>query len=39
MKTSRLILWDMKFQARYGFYLLYGILTILYIIILYALPQ
>ena len=39
MKIFNLILWDMRFQAKYGFYLLYGLLTVLYIVILFALPQ
>ena len=30
--------WDMRFQARYGFYFLYGFLTILYVVILLSLP-
>lgn len=39
MRICNLILWDMKFQARYGIYFLYGFLTILYIIVLSAFPQ
>lgn len=39
MRIRHLILWDIKFQARYGFYLLYGFLTVLYIVLLSALPQ
>lgn len=39
MRLRHLFLWDMRFQAKYGFYLLYGLLTILYIVILFALPQ
>lgn len=31
--------WDLKFLARYGFYLLYGFLTVLYVVILFSLPQ
>ena len=39
MRFKNLLLWDMKFQARYGFYLLYGILTAFYVVILFSLPQ
>ena len=38
MRFVNLFKWDMKFQARYGFYLLYGFLTALYVIILYSFP-
>lgn len=34
-----LLLWDMRFQARYGFYLLYTFLTLLYAAVLLALPE
>lgn len=39
MRFQNLLLWDMKFQRRYGFYLLYGILTAFYIVLLLSLPQ
>ena len=39
MRLRHLFLWDMRFQAKYGFYVLYGLLTVLYIVILFALPQ
>ncbi len=39
MRLRHLILWDMKFQKKYGFYLLYGFLTLLYIIVLSSLPK
>lgn len=39
MRLRHLFLWDMRFQAKYGFYLLYGLLTVLYVMILFALPQ
>lgn len=39
MRLGRLILWDMKLQAKYGFYLLYGILTVLYLVLLFAIPE
>lgn len=39
MRLWRFILWDMKLQAKYGFYLLYGILTALYFVVLFAMPQ
>ena len=38
MRFKTLLLWDMKFQARYGFYLLYGFLTVFYIVLLFSLP-
>lgn len=38
MRFKTLLLWDMKFQARYGFYLLYGFLTVFYIVLLLSLP-
>lgn len=39
MRWRHLFLWDMKFQARYGFYLLYGFLTALYAAVLVSLPR
>lgn len=39
MKLRHLFFWDMKFQARYGFYLLYGFLTVLYAAVLVSLPR
>lgn len=39
MRLRELFLWDMRFQARYGFYLLYGFLTVLYAAVLVSLPQ
>ncbi len=38
MRFVNLFRWDLRFQARYGFYLLYGFLTILYVIVLFSLP-
>lgn len=38
MKLKSLVLWDMRFQLKYGFYLLYAILTVLYLLALSALP-
>lgn len=38
MRFRRLFLWDLRFQARYGFYLLYGFLTLLYAALLFSLP-
>lgn len=38
MRFLNLLLWDMKFQARYGFYLLYSILTVFYVVLLLSLP-
>ncbi|MCI5900918.1 MAG: hypothetical protein MRZ74_00090 [Blautia sp.] len=39
MRFKNLLLWDMKFQRRYGFYLLYGILTAFYVVLLFSVPQ
>lgn len=39
MRLGNLILWDIKFQIKYGFYMLYGILTVLYLVALFALPE
>lgn len=39
MRFKNLLLWDMKFQKRYGFYLLYGILTVFYVVLLCSMPQ
>lgn len=39
MRLKGLFLWDMRFQAKYGFYFLYAILTIIYSIVLFAIPQ
>ena len=38
MRFRNLLGWDLRFQARYGFYLLYGFLTTFYIMVLFALP-
>lgn len=39
MRFRHLLLWDIRFQARYGFYLLYGFLTALYLAVLVSLPR
>lgn len=39
MKFKNLLVWDIRFQARYGFYLLYTFLTILYVLLLVSLPD
>lgn len=39
MRLSRLFMWDMRFQARYGFYFLYAVLTAIYGIALFAFPM
>lgn len=39
MGLGGLILWDIKFQVKYGFYLLYGILTAFYRAVLFAIPK
>ena len=37
-RLFNLIIWDIKFQMKYGFYFLYGVLSIFYLIILFAIP-
>lgn len=39
MRIKSLFLLDMRFQAKYGFYLLYAILTAIYIMVLAAVPE
>lgn len=39
MRLKSLFLSDMRFQAKYGFYFLYAILTMIYIIVLWVLPE
>jgi len=39
MKLKNLLLGDIKFQIKYGFYFLYLIFTIFYIVILSLLPS
>lgn len=39
MRLKSLFLWDMRFQAKYGFYFLYAALTVIYSIILFAVPE
>ena len=39
MRFRSLFLLDMRFQAKYGFYFLYAILTVIYLMILFALPE
>lgn len=39
MRVRSLFLLDIRFQAKYGFYFLYATLTVIYLIILFALPE
>ena len=39
MRLKKLFLLDMRFQAKYGFYFLYVVLTVIYIAVLFALPE
>lgn len=39
MRFRSFVMWDMRLQIRYGFYLLYGFLTALYVVLLFSLPQ
>lgn len=39
MRLRYLFLWDMRFQAKYGFHFLYAILTVIYAIALLAVPD
>lgn len=38
MRFCSLILWDIRFQWRYGFYFIYFVLTVLYVCVLRVLP-
>lgn len=38
MRLRNLFMLDMRFQAKYGFYFLYAVLTVIYVVILLALP-
>ena len=39
MRLKKLFLLDMRFQAKYGFYFLYAALTVIYITVLFTLPE
>ncbi len=39
MRFAKLLLWDMRFQLKYGFYFLYAVLTAIYVVILFAVPE
>lgn len=39
MRLRGLFLWDIRFQAKYGFYFLYAVLTTIYAIALFAVPD
>lgn len=39
MRQSSLFLWDIRFQAKYGFYFLYAVLTVIYTVVLFAVPE
>ena len=39
MKSGALVFSDIRFQFRYGFYSIYGVLTLVYLGLLYALPD
>lgn len=39
MRLRSLTLWDMRFQLKYGFYFLYTVLTVLYAVVLLAMPE
>lgn len=39
MRLRGLFLWDMHFQAKYGFYFLYTVLTVIYTIAIFAVPE
>lgn len=39
MRLRSLFLLDMRFQAKYGFYFLYAVLTVIYVIALLAVPE
>lgn len=37
-RLFHLVLWDSKFQAKYGFYFLYTVLTTIYLVLIFAFP-
>ncbi|MBE0600435.1 MAG: ABC transporter permease, partial [Firmicutes bacterium] len=39
MKAKTLVFADIRFQIRYGFYTIYGLFTLVYLGLLYALPD
>lgn len=39
MRLGSLLLWDMRFQKKYGFYFLYAVLTVIYTVALFAVPE
>lgn len=39
MRLKSLFLLDMRFQAKHGFYFLYAVLTVIYITVLFAVPE
>lgn len=39
MRLRSLVLWDIRLQAKYGFYFLYAVLTAIYTLILLAVPE
>lgn len=39
MRLKKLFFMDMRFQAKYGFYFLYAVLTAIYVTVLLALPE
>lgn len=39
MRLLRLIMGDIRFQIKYGFYFVYGVFSVVYISLLYALPE
>jgi len=39
MRTMRLLLGDIRFQYKYGFYFLYAFFSVFYMAVLYALPE
>lgn len=38
MRLGKLLLWDIRFQIKYGFYFLYAVLTAIYVAVLFAVP-
>lgn len=39
MRLGSLFLWDIRFQSKHGFYFLYAVLTVIYTITLFAVPE
>lgn len=39
MRAGNLVLWDMRFQLKYGFYVIYAVITALYLFVITSIPE